>query len=209
MSTWGDMKAQIVREMKRGEMSVSATAIPSAMAQAIRFWQNDRFWFNEFVENSFSASASTTYVSLPVSPVIIDDVRVTISTRVYALIEKPWGSLNFADSGQYFGYPDYYSFKAEQLRLYPAPSQNYLLDISGVRVLPETTSAGVSNSASNAWTNEAEALIRVQAKSFLYRNELLSPQLADQMDAEAKRHYGSLRRRSNLLLPRGKIRGRY
>ena len=46
MSTFGTMKSRIAREMKRGELSASASAVQDSILSAIEYFKRKRFYFN-------------------------------------------------------------------------------------------------------------------------------------------------------------------
>ena len=212
MSTFGVMKARVAAEMKRGELTASATAVQAAVLSAIEFFKRRRFYFNEFNDALLTASASATYVTLSrlvsdssIRPIIFDSIKAVIGTRDYPLTARNWKEIDSIDAGQWYGYPEWYAIHAEKIRLYPPPNQAYVLRISGVKDLIEVT-AGAAAGVTNAWTNDAEEMIRCKAKSTLFRDELRNMQMAGIFESEAERVYKELLKEVTAKTSSGRIR---
>lgn len=208
MATYGDMRNRIAREMKRGEVTACATAVGASIQSAIEYWENEPFWFNEFHAETFSASSSVTTVALPIEPIIIESIKARINTRDYPLVERSWKEIDDVDSGQYYGYPSFYAYHSNLLRLYPPPQENYVLVMAGIRRY-SSVSACASFSASNVWTTEAEQMVRLTAKGYLWRDELRNPDMGSRMEMEAERIAKRLRKRTTFLRPAGRTRGHF
>lgn len=183
------LKARIAQEMKRSELTACSTAVQTAMLSAIEFFETRRFPWNEFEGSVKVTTSSASFVTLSSAShpeiVKLDSVRMDINNRSYPLIEKTWRELEEIDATQYYGYPDYYAVHSEKVRLYPPPNAAYSMMWSGVFRLPnlDTTSA----SSSNAWTERGEEMIRLKAKSILFRDELRNPQMAEYFEREAEK----------------------
>lgn len=187
MSDFGTMKARIAGEMKRGELSASSSAVQAAVLSAIAHLERRRFTWNEFQDEVGTASSSTTYVpfsNFSVTPLVVTTVSMIIGTRDYPLSRRTFQELESIDAGQWFGYPDYYAIHGEKFRLYPAPNGDYGMRIAGIKRLTEV-SAAASTNASNSWMVEGEELVRLTAKSMLFRDELRNPELATYFKMEA------------------------
>ena len=211
MTTLGTMRTRIAREMRRGDLTASSTAIAAAVLSAIQFYENERFFFTEFHENTVTASASVSYVALTVlsvRPVTLDSVKAVIGQRDYPLLERNWSELERIDSGQWYGYPDYYALHGEEIRLYPPPNSNYTLKVSGVKTLPEI-SVSASASATNAWMTDGEEMIRLKAKALLFRDEVRAPEQAAQFEAAAALSRRAVKRRTTSLAASGRITPRW
>jgi hypothetical protein len=202
------MKARVSGELKRGELSVSSTAVQSGVLSAIQYLKQHRFTWNEFHESSVTASSSATYVNftdLAVKPITIDKVTVSVNNRTYEIERRSHNALMSHDATNYFGYPDYYAIQGESLRLYPVPNQNVTLHIAGVKELTEV-SAAAATSATNAWMTEGEELVRLTAKAMLFRDELRAPEQANYFFGEALRVRRELSRRTSTMTNSGKLR---
>ena len=211
MSDFGTMRSRIAREMKRGELTSAGDEIRDAILSAIKHMENRRFTWNEFLDTTVTASASTAYMNFSdfsVRPIIIDSIKVRISNRDYPLIRKGWSELEAIDAGQWSGYPDWYAIHSRRIRLYPIPQANYPLVMSGVRDLTEI-SLSASNSATNGWMTDGEALIRMTAKAMLFRDELRAPELSGQFMMESERVMRELQRETSAQVSSGRVRPRF
>ena len=111
------------------------------------------------------------------------------------------------DSGQFYGYPEWYSIHSKRIRLYPPPNQNTTLRMAGVYRLPEI-SAGATANATNEWVNECEEMIRLKAKSTLFRDELRNTREHNTLAGEAERVYRELARETGAKTSAGKVKVR-
>jgi len=206
--TYATLKSRVSSEMKRGELSASATAVRSAIIDSIEHWSRRRFTWNEF--NDVSASVSATYISyadLGVHPVRLDSVKVIVGSRNYPLDARSFDELDDMDAGNYTGYPDFYALHSQKMRLYPAPNQAMTVVMAGVRKLEEI-SAQATGSASNAWSGEGEQIVRLMAKSFLFRDELHDHGSAQVFATEAERIAAEIQRETAHQTG-GRIRGHW
>ena len=207
MSTFGTIKARVSGEMKRGELSASATAVQSAVLSAIAYLERRRFPWHEFHDEQITASSSTTYVPfsrMSVTPIIIDSVKMVIGSRDYPLMRRSWNEIDSIDAGQWYGYPDYFAIHGENFRLYPPPNDDYVMKIAGVKKLDEV-SAGAAASATNAWMTDGEELVRLTAKSMLFRDELRNSELANYFSSESTRVMSEIKREVNAKVASGRI----
>lgn len=203
MSDFQTMKARIATEMKRGELTASASQVQSAVISAIDFFKRRRFWFNEVHDTTLSVSTSS--VTLPASFIIIDSVKAVIGSRDYPLQRRTWHEIDSIDSGQWTGYPEWYSIHGDQIRSYPPPNDTYVYKLSGVVELTEI-SANASAAATNSWMTDAEEMIRCQAKGYLFRDEVRNFTIADIFFREAQRVYRELNRENRAKLSSNRIR---
>lgn len=181
-ATYGDLQNRIADEL--GGRSDLAANIQLAIQTAIAKWERERFYFNEFrAANAFNTAKGqefygasdyaplATIAQLDRVTVLVSGNRYTLNPRTAPYLEDV--SVNPSVQGQ----PTDYAYFAEQLRLYPIPDAAYPVSLLGT-----TRFAALVNVAdSNAWTVDAEALIRCEAKMDLYENTLQAPDLADRM----------------------------
>ena len=182
MTTYADLQSRIADEL--GARSDLTSEIQLAIQTAIAKWERERFYFNEVrTANAFSTvKGQEFYGSSDYAPLgtlaHIDKLSVLIAGNRFALSPRTTQyledlSLNPAVQGQ----PMDYAYYALQLRLYPIPDAAYPINILGTTRLAALVNAGDSN----AWSIDAEALIRAEAKMDLYENVLQTPELADRM----------------------------
>lgn len=211
MSTLGNLKAKIASEMKRTELSASSTAIAVAIDEAIEHYAGRRFPWNEFNDGLKTLAASSTAVTLSISGMgrirDIESMKASIGTRDYYLNKTRWADLDRADSGQFFGYPQNFAVQAKTVRFYPPPNDAYVVRIAGVKSL-EDVSLSSTSGASNAWTDPAqgEQLIKLKAKSNLWRDHVRNPTMADRFDKWAERQFRAISLTTKNLKKSGRTR---
>ena len=194
--TFGAIKQRVSDEMKRGELSVSSTAVQQSVIDAIRYFETRRTWFNEAVDATITTTPdAATLSSIPTGIVKIDSFTLSINSNKYALEVMDYKTMDTMDTGQWSGYPEYYTFYADKIRLYPPPNATYTATISFIKRLDEVTISATAN-ASNAWVVEAESVIRKRAKGELFQNELRNYQEAKYWFEQAELEFRTLTRQN-------------
>lgn len=166
MATLGAMKSRIASELDRSDLSSN---IADAITDAIAEHERERFWFNESRDLTFATVAAqriyTTADATWIPNVIeIDAMFVTVGGQNRPLdkmtaSESEWLSDSSASSGAPFSW----AYFDNSIYLYPLPDTAYT-----VRALAHYRLAALTDdSQSNAWTTEAEQLIRRSAKLLL------------------------------------------
>jgi len=195
LSDFGTMKVRVSKEVKRGEISASASAVGKAVIGAIGYFERRRFAWNEFQGALKTTVASTTAVTLSVTSapniLSLDSIRMIIGTRDYPIIHVTWHRIESIDSGQYYGYPEMFAIHSNEVRLYPPPNDAYGMRWAGLFKLDEV-SLSASTGATNKWMTDGEEMIRLRAKATIFRDELRNPNLANYFSQEAERVYGEL-----------------
>lgn len=159
MPTLGDMKSRIADELARTDL---ATQTGQAIDSAIRYYERRRFWFNEARVTIPTVVGAEFY-----SPAMTQiDGIARAGSWGWTLREVTPEWIDAMQSGTDTGEPTDWAWFANQLRVYPIPSAVVSLVALGTAVLPALS----SDTASNAWTTEAEDLIRARAKAYLYTN---------------------------------------
>jgi hypothetical protein len=109
------------------------------------------------------------------------NTRVPLRQKGYAWMED----MNTSNNGR--GMPRYYAIEARELRLYPVPDRTYSLATVILNRLPEISLAA-ADTATNAWVNEGELLIRTYAQGDLMvrylQGDAVTPGLALMAQAE-------------------------
>jgi hypothetical protein len=172
MSTYQNLQDRIADELKRADLT---SQIALEIQSAIAYYQGTRFYFNERRDVTFNTVASQEfYTSSDIANLTLiqefDAVTVTVNGNRFHVRHFPYQELEISSvTTTTLGEPNYYSFYAQQLRLYPIPQQVYAVRISGLFQV----AAPSAGSDSNAWTNDAEELIRASAKKRVCLNYLL------------------------------------
>lgn len=179
MTTLATLKARIADDLRRSDLT---SQIASAISDAIKRWEGERFWFNT-KRFRLPTVAGTEYYAIPATLtntdtsalasgedlLEIDSITVLDGQDTYTLSDRTHQYLDEwqAPASQYTGTPAYYGVYENSLRIGPVPDDAYTLTVSGLARL-----ATLADDESNAWTTEAEPLIRHQALCELYRTVL-------------------------------------
>lgn len=170
--------------------------IQLAILDAINYWQDERFYFNEYrtagafntvIGQEFYTSADWADIATIQH---IDKLSVLISGNRYFMVGRTaqWMediSINPSWQGQPVDY-SYYNF---QLRFYPIPNGVYPVNVLGTKLFTALSDANDTN----VWTDEAEQLTRATAKWFLYRDTILDAENAAIMLQSANQQCNNLK----------------
>lgn len=171
MGSYLDMINRIADESLRPDMT---SQIRLCIQEAIAHHEIERYWFNAFRDRTFDTVAGREFydaadladiphiLELDAVTVTIGDSRRTLARAAYAELEEI--NADAAARGQ----PACYAYWGQALRLYPVPDGAYGIRLSGLFKLPVLAADGDQN----AWTNEAEDVIRHRAKSIFYSQYL-------------------------------------
>lgn len=171
MTTYLDMITRISDESQRADM---VDQIKLCVQDAIAHYEVERFWFNAFRDRTFTTVAGQEFYGaadqgdIP-SVLEFDAVTLAVGTARQPLTKTGYVEIEArnADSSAR-GQPTHYSYWGQVIRLYPVPDGGYQVRLSGLFKLPTLTADGDQN----AWTTEAEELVRNRAKSILYSQYL-------------------------------------
>lgn len=189
MALLSDMLIQMQADMERTSAS-SITAMRTYIATAIRFYQNNRFWFNESESVTFNTVVGTTDyafdgVTIPTSFYKIDGVFITtvnIDPVKLEFARPVWINARILEDADVTtpetNQPTFWSFYNNTLRLYPIPDQVYSVEIMGHVVVGQPLS---DSDATSPWMNYAYDLIMCHAKAELYAHRWEDPVAAATM----------------------------
>ncbi len=168
--------------------NLAYSPIQYAIWDAISYWQNDRYWFNEYrVTGAFSTVVGQEfYTSADWADIAtiqhIDKLSILISQNRYFMVGRTEQFMeDISMNRQWTGQPVDYSYYNFQLRFYPIPNGVYPVNVLGTRMADPL----VDDSDTNIWTEEGEQLIRATAKWFLYRDTILDDAKAASMERSA------------------------
>ena len=171
MATYLDMINRISDESLRSDM---ANQIKLCIQDAIGHYEVERFWFNQFRDRTFATAAGQEFygeADLSDIPHVLefDAVTLTSGTTRWPLAKTDYVQIeNWNADGSARGQPTHYAYWGRQIRLYPVPDNAYQIRLSGLFKLP----ALVADGDANAWTEDAEELVRHRAKAILYSQYL-------------------------------------
>lgn len=182
---FSDMQTAIAGELARSDLT---TEIQREINNAITFYGNKAFWFNEASMTPITTVQGQRYYTLPPNFASVLDVLSTLGNYTYRLEPRTEQYLDQVDWGNDFwsGYPTDYSFWNGQLRLFPPPQGGLPVTVKGTVILaPQPL---VDDADTNAWLTNAEELIRTRAVRQLYGRYIRDPEqyaLYTQLEKEA------------------------
>lgn len=195
MSTLLDMVNRITDELARDDLN---SQIRNAINDAIKFYNNDRFEFNETRDLTFNTVASQEFYGAAANAAIptlraFDYLILYVGTSNVVLREirrrQPLSLELLNASGNFYGQPHQYAFYNKQIRLSPIPDSVMRVRIAG-RI---SYAAPASDSeADNPWMNELEALIRKRAKYELALNVTKDVEEAKRLAPQIRELYDNL-----------------
>src|ERR1700755_3165743 len=162
MGTLLDLKSRIATDLSRDDLT---SQIANAVADAIAFYARERFWFN--------TSRNLTLATVPgqIDYGAADLAVIPNLVRIEALFlpqkqsvlpldryePADFEMLNNGATGG--GQPTAFTYVDQTIRLWPTPNDVFVLRMYAHRKLPD-----IADGDSNAWTADAEELIRSHAK---------------------------------------------
>lgn len=204
MSNYGNLQARIRREINRTDLTADISA---AVQSAIRYYENQPFSFNN-ARHSFIALPSIQTVALPARFVEPEYLKLTWSTNFYPVERVQWSYIeDLLFNETYRSIPRYYAIYDDLIQFYPIPVSTMTGNLSYITRLSD-----LSDSAdANAWTGEAEELIRLHAQVDLYETVIRGPeahQQADRLRAREGMYLQRLKMEYAQQAGSGKVRGR-
>jgi len=164
---------------------MSTPPIQLAILDAVKQWERERFYFNEIRQTAaFSTvNGQEFYTSSDWADIAtmahIDKLSILVSGNRYFLIGRTEQYMeDVSINPSVTGVPIEYGYYAEQLRFYPIPNGAYPVNVLGTKRQTALSAAGDTN----AWTSDAEELIRLTAKRNLYRDTLMDDAGAARME---------------------------
>lgn len=200
MLTYGDMQTRIADELGRSDLTEQ---IKKAILSAIDFYKDDRFWFNEG-EVTFNTTAGLDHQAMPTTFGEIDEATVTVSGNRYELDVVSYDIIRdrvllTTEQGQ----PDRIAVFEEDIWYDPVPDQIYPIILSGLIYFTDLSAL----TDTNAWTNEAEQLIRHHAKADLFANVIRNDKEAGKMATLTGIFLSKLNQKTVQRTSSGKLKG--
>lgn len=200
--TYADMYNRIADELGgrtdllANQTGMTTPPIQLAIQDAINYWQDDRFYFNEIrTATAFSTVASREFYTVTDWSEIpnlkhIDKLTVVVGTQRYQMNPRTAQYIeDIAVNPATKSVPFDYAYYGGQLRFYPIPDAVYAVNFLGTKTFAELTLAADTN----VWVNDAEQLIRTTAEWFLYRDTLKDDVGAQRMERASGVAYSNLK----------------
>lgn len=201
MTTYVILRNRIARECSTVTTAAAtpySAEIASAVLSAIAHYAREPFYFNTKT-NTFNTVANQEYYSSSDLADIATLVQIHTLTYTTNSIKIPLRSMDFEkindwQTGAVIAPPAYFAYYKQNIRLYPIPDAVYTMTMAYVYKLTALSVDGDSN----AWTTDAEELIRCRAKADLYGHLLKEYDAADRMTVREQQILASLKRESRL-----------
>lgn len=188
MSTYLELQNQLADEIRPGKTAatiaggVSQANLQTAILNAVKHYERRKFYFNQKT-NTFSTVADQEYYDSSgladlATLIEILAMTVTVSGSKFPVRSADFTALNVAQDGSAKSFPDYYAYFAQKIRLYPIPDAVYTIALA----YHYRPTALAVDADTNAWTTDAEELIRNRARWDIATNKLRN----DPMAARAK-----------------------
>ncbi len=185
------------------ELALPAVAarIPNAIQAAIRYYESERFWFNEGESTASTVDAQQAY-AMPTDFLEAESLTVTKDSIRYPMKRRPWSWLrqrHFVLTARTL--PRNWSYFANQIWLYPIPDAIYTLTISFLK-----RQAALSAYAdTNDWMVHGEELIRTRAEWDLMFHTAKDYQAAAMLEQATEKALDNLRGKSEQKIATGRL----
>ncbi len=205
MGTLAQLKARIASDLTRDDLT---TQIASVITDTIKFYARERFWFNQTRSLTFNTVASQiAYAAADLSTIPnlirIDALYLPSTLSIYPLDRYEPDDFELIEAGGGGGKPTCYTYIDQTIRLWPTPSAIYSMRLHAFYKLPDLA----TDADTNAWTDDAEELVRSHAKMLLYMDVLEDDQNAQRMAAKVPALLAGLRSETASRMATGRIRG--
>lgn len=206
MGTYLDLQTAIASDLSRTDLT---NQIKSAILDAVRHYETSRFYFNVTRSMTFStvigqtAYGASDLAQIPyiigLDALFLNDIGRPYELEKYEADEFEW--LQSTSTGN--GRPCAYTYIDSQILLWPTPVAVYTMRPHMHYKLTELS----ADTDTNAWTTDAEQLIRCHAKLLLYANLLEDTEGMQRMSAQIQSHKDPLDYKTTSRMATGRIRG--
>lgn len=195
-----------VRSVSTASSSDIATQISAEVLSAVAFYARERFYFNTKT-STFSTVADREYYSSSdladiATLVKIDSMTVTHNSVKFPVKPMDFEAMDGWQNGAVKALPRYYAYYKQNLRFYPIPDAVYTITMAYVYKLTALSADGDSN----AWTTDAEELIRARASRRLYENVVRNAERAATARMQEMEALAALKRETRMRTSPGVLR---
>lgn len=204
MTTYLVMQTRISDELARDDLS---SQVQLAILSAIDHYERERFYFTEGTATFSTVAGQEYYSSSDLADIAtlveIDSLRITVNSTRYTLCRRDFAYIDeIAASSTTTGDPTDFCYYKQQIRLYPTPSSVRTITMAYIKRLTALS----SSSDSNAWTTDAEEMIRMRAKADLLYNVIRDPEEAAICERGAKIAHDALCHETARRISAGRVR---
>ena len=203
MTTRADMIDEIEDDLERSD----STAISQKIGNAIRYYQGERFWFNETRSETFSMVADQqdyTFGTDFDDFIELDGIFLTFGSSIIEVKLVDYREIEaLRETNAPSGVPTRAARVADTLAFYPAPDDTYSVRLCG---LVKKDAPADDAEANNVWMNEGYDLIKSRAKSELYAVRYRDPEAAAIDRLAEQGYFSELKSKTASKLGTGNIR---
>lgn len=166
MANFGQMKQWVSKRLQDpNNTAVSSSDIGDLINQALSYWKNNRFWFNEITDTTTLAESDPT-IPLPTDflvPSIDSAFVIEYSGIRYPLKKLPEQQYNAIYLSNGVGQPFWFTRQAnDEYQVYPIPDRDYTLRRFYLRDYTDFS----SDSDTNAFSEKANFLLQYSAAAY-------------------------------------------
>lgn len=214
MTDYSTMRSRIADEMVN-DGDITTAQINYAILDTIKQYERRPWWWNQKTATLSTVASQEYYSSSDLAdiPDIVQIVAATVTNSGSKVPMRPvdYNTIDDEQDGSVEGEPRVFAVFKENIRFYPIPDAVYTVTLSYIYRLTALSADGDSN----AWTTDAEELIRQGAKRRIALNYLQADDLATRfavMEREAftelmaenrRRWPNTVLRVPAMLVPRG------
>lgn len=216
-STFGTLKTKISKKLiDAGQTAISDADVGDAINDALHYWKQKRFWFNEAqttltmdVNDPFVlgyGNSNSTYPSAPVLPQDFlyefpeDGFVINYNSLSYRFLKVTPAQYD-DQSIQGIGIPYIYTFRNGNYEFYFYPNLAYSLQVNYLKDYSDLVTTGDTNN----FTAYADRLLMYEALSHLYSENRQDIEQGATYAAKAKREYDLLKMRSGTNVTTGRL----
>lgn len=179
MASYLDLQTRIADELDRADLTAQ---IKKAIVSSVAHYAKRNFWFAQSSFTFSTVQGQRAYTSadaaeIATSPSIevlngaFTGTRCPITKRAFDFIDAKTSQLTS------YGQPEDWAYRAQTIWFYPIPDAAYTITAYHI----PTLTALSADSDENAWTNDAEELIRSRAKIDLIRNVIRGTDMVEEL----------------------------
>lgn len=217
--TFAGLRTKISKKLiDANQSAVSDSDVGDALNDALHYWKQKRFWFNEG-QNSVTLGANNPYVlgygnSQPsgfanAAPVLPQDFLFEFERDgfviPYANLSYRFDKVNPADlddaSTSGYGIPYIYCFRNGNYEFYYRPNLAYTLQINYVKDVADF----VNDAETNVFSQYADRLLMYEALSHLFGENRQDASQDNLFASKAEREFRLLKKRSSSNVASGKL----
>jgi len=195
MATLSQIRSRVSRKIQDPDNNgVSAAVVDDEINRSVRYYENERFWFNDKQSNITLTSGSQAVPSIPSD--VISELQVNGLTLIddqvkIDLIKLPPDEFVERDDDQ-TGRPYYYTYRNGEYLLLPTPNEAYTLQFRYLKKYDDLS----GDSDTNDFTDNAEDLIMLHTVKNIIAEDKQDPQLAGYYEGLEMSELKALRERS-------------